>query len=93
MNGCDNKGRGRKPAHLVKQEAWGPCGGPYMRQERFVFRLYLCRYCLAAHNRERLRDGKAKTVPVAWRPDDDILHNAEARRESDEASGCKEKSI
>jgi len=69
---CDNCFRSK--AKLVTQINWGPCGWGKARQEKFVFRYYLCQWCMGVENRRRKKDGRTDLLkPIEYRPDEEIL--------------------
>lgn len=61
-----------RPGKLVDQYAHGPCGR-YGEVPRFVFRYYMCPYCLGAHNRRAKKNGHRQLKYVEYKPDNEIL--------------------
>lgn len=65
-----------RPGKLVLQYAHGPCGR-YGEIPRFVFRHYLCPYCMGAHNRRAKKEGHRPLEYITYKMDHEILREIE----------------
>lgn len=62
-----------RPGRLVMQCAHGPCGR-YGEVPRFVFRYYMCPYCLGAHNRRAKKERLFRPLEyIEYKMDDEVL--------------------
>ena len=77
MPTCDNCHI--RPGKLVMQVAHGPCGR-YGEVPRFVFRYYLCPYCLGVHNRAAEKGVFRRLKYIQYKFDHEVLQEDIGKR-------------